>query len=206
MGVGPGISLVGNHRIYYTILLYTTVVLVTGTYACVGTLRKLGALVIVPMVVGQLCRKTPVAELFTGRWVKKASEVMLLSIVFNTFSDTFYRGIGVEGTSLLRLMYTLPVVYLALSGLFWKLSEALFPRIDRPTRAAALFCSSQKTLAFGIPFIRMAFAGRSDIAVILAPLLVYAPVELLIGSSLFVPSMRRYIDKGNEQFVEGEGI
>jgi predicted Na+-dependent transporter len=70
----------------------------------------------------------------------------------------------------------------------------------------ALFCSSQKTLAFGIPFIRMAFASRSDIAVILAPLLVYAPVELLIGSSIFVPWMRREIEAQSEKLVEGEGI
>lgn len=78
--------------------------------------------------------------------------------------------------------------------------------MDRPTRSASLFCSSQKTLAFGIPFIRMAFAGNPDIALILAPLLVYAPVELLIGSSLFVPYLRGYIDDGKEKFIEGEGI
>ena len=181
MGVGQGVSLV-------------------------STLRKLGTLVIVPMVLGQMCRKTFIADYFAGNWVKKASEVMLLSIVFNTFSDTFARGIGVQGSSLVKLLGTLPMVYLGLSLLFWQISQLLFPRIDAKTRAAALFCSSQKTLAFGIPFIRMAFASRPDVAVILAPLLVYAPVELLIGSSLFVPWMRRRIEREAPQLLEGEGI
>lgn len=181
MGVGQGVSLV-------------------------NTLKKLGTLVIIPMMVGQACRSTFIADYFTGKWVKKASEVMLLSIVFQTFSDTFANGIGVQGSSLVKLMTTLPGVYLGLSVLFYRLSFLLFPRIDQKTRAAALFCSSQKTLAFGIPFIRMAFGSRADIAVILAPLLVYAPVELLIGSSMFVPFMRKKIDAEAEKFIEGEGI
>ena len=192
--------------VFLTPILAITLMGVGQGVSLVTTLKKLGTLVIVPMVVGQLCRKTFIADWFAGNWVKKASEVMLLSIVFNTFSDTFARGIGVQGSSLVQLLCVLPIVYLTLSLAFWRLSQSLFPRIDAKTRAAALFCSSQKTLAFGIPFIRMAFASRPDVAVILAPLLVYAPVELLIGSSLFVPWMRRCIEKEAPKLLEGEGI
>ena len=77
--------------------------------------------------------------------------------------------------------------------------------LDAKTRAAALFCSSQKTLSFGIPFIKTAFAGRPDIAYILAPLLIYAPAQLLLGSILLVPAMQRKIKK-QETFETGGGI
>lgn len=70
------------------------------------------------------------------------------------------------------------------------------------TRAAALFCSSQKTLAFGIPFIKTALGHRPDLAYLLAPLLMYAPAQLLLGSSLLVPAMNKRI----AQQENGTGI
>lgn len=68
-----------------------------------------------------------------------------------------------------------------------------------------MFCSSQKTLAFGIPFIKTALGHRGDIAYILAPLLMYAPAQLLLGSGLLVPRMVKLIAK-EEENSEGMGI
>ena len=81
----------------------------------------------------------------------------------------------------------------------------LMPELDSPTRAAALLCSSQKTLAFGIPFIKTAFGHRADIAYIVAPLLLYAPAQLFLGSSVLVPALRERILK-EQSFESGGGI
>lgn len=104
-----------------------------------------------------------------------------------------------------NLVVTMPLSYLFLSAIFWSLSKKLLPGLDLKTRTAALLCSSQKTLAFGIPFIKTALGTRADLAYILAPLLMYAPAQLLLGSSLLVPILRKKI-KAEDNYESGAGI
>ena len=99
----------------------------------------------------------------------------------------------------------MPLAYITFSGIFWILMRKLVPGLDARGRAAALLCSSQKTLAFGIPFIKTALGHRPDIVNLLAPLLLYAPAQLVIGSSVFVPGLAKDIRKENE-FETGAGI
>ncbi len=125
--------------------------------------------------------------------------------MYNVFSDTFLSGIGVGGQALGNLIIAMPIAYLVLSAIFWELSKKLLPGLDLKTRTAALLCSSQKTLAFGIPFIKTALGTRPDLAYILAPLLMYAPAQLLLGSSLLVPALRKRI-RDQDNYEEGAGI
>ena len=128
-----------------------------------------------------------------------------LAIVYNVFSDTFKSGLGVSGSALAGLIVFTPFLYLTLSFIFWEISKKLLPGLDASTRSAAMFCSSQKTLAFGIPFIKTALGHRADIAYILAPLLMYAPAQLLLGSGLLVPRMAKLI-AAEEDNSQGMGI
>ena len=128
-----------------------------------------------------------------------------LAIVYNVFCDTFRVGFGVGRLPMITLVMVMPIAYMLFSALFWQLSIKLLPGLDNKIRGAALLCSSQKTLAFGIPFIKTAFGSRSDLAFMLAPLLLYAPAQLLLGSSLIVPGLQKLILE--EQDLEGgEGI
>ena len=172
-----------------------------------ATLGKLGNVVITPLVIGQICRRTPIGTFAQkiSKYSRTLSSLLLLAIVYNVFSDTFVNGLGVGGASLIRLCISMPLTYLSLSLLFWKLSEKLLPGLDSKTRAAALFCATQKTLAFGIPFIKTALSHRPDIAYILAPLLMYAPSQLLFGSSIIVPAMKKLISK-QSNYQDGGGI
>ena len=172
-----------------------------------ATLNKLGTVVILPLVLGQLCRRTPIGALAqrVSKYSRTLSSLLLLAIVYNVFSDTFVTGIGVSGSALATLVLTMPLVYLSFSAVFWQLSRSLLPGLDAKTRAAALLCSSQKTLAFGLPFIKTALGHRPDIAYILAPLLIYAPAQLLTGSTVIVPVMQRLISRSGT-FTDGGGI
>ena len=127
-----------------------------------------------------------------------------MAIVYNIFSDTFLSGIGVGGTSLAILLASMPILYLGLSALFWQISLYTLPGLDYSTRAAAMFCSAQKTLAFGIPFIKTAYGSRPDLAYVLAPLLMYAPAQLLLGSTVLVPMMRDLIARGTTYGYNGQ--
>jgi len=172
-----------------------------------GTLEKLGNVVILPLILGQLARRTPIGAFFQriNKRARTFSSSLLLAIVFNVFSDTFTKGIGVNGGALVKLLITMPIMYLTFCAIFWTLSKKLLPGLDPKTRAAALLCSSQKTLAFGIPFIKTALGTRPDVAYILAPLLMYAPAELLLGSSVLVPALRKEIQEA-ESYAMGGGI
>lgn len=172
-----------------------------------STLRKLGGVVILPLILGQIVRRSPLGSFFQriSSKARTLSSCLLLAIVYNVFSDTFSSGLGVSGSSLLGLCISMPALYLALSFVFWHLSLYLLPGLDEKTRAAALLCSPQKTLAFGIPFIKTALGSRPDVACIVAPLLLYAPAQLLLGSSLLVPWLRDRIEK-QDNYESGGGI
>eukprot|EP01040_Poterioochromonas_malhamensis_P014873 gene14873-16551_t len=172
-----------------------------------STLAKLGNVVILPLVLGQIVRRTPLGGFFQqiSGYSRTLSSILLLAIVYNVFSDTFLSGIGVGGQALGNLIIAMPIAYLVLSAIFWELSKKLLPGLDLKTRTAALLCSSQKTLAFGIPFIKTALGTRPDLAYILAPLLMYAPAQLLLGSSLLVPALRKRI-RDQDNYEEGAGI
>ena len=193
--------------VFLTPVLAVTLLGTGGGVSLLSTLKQLGNVVITPLVIGQILRGTPIGTFAqkVSAYSRTLSSCLLLAIVYNVFSDTFVKGLGVSGSSLIRLCMIMPATYLFFSALFWEISKKLLPGLDAPTRAAALFASSQKTLAFGIPFIKTAFGHRGDIAYILAPLLMYAPAQLLLGSSIIVPAMRKLINK-QSNFQDGGGI
>mgnify|MGYP000546788929 CR=1 FL=1 len=172
-----------------------------------STLNKLGSVVILPLICGQIARQTPIGGVAQriSKYTRTLSSCLLLAIVYNVFSDTFVKGIGVKSSALASLALSMPAAYLTFNLMFWHLSKKLVPGLDASTRSAALLCSSQKTLAFGIPFIKTALGTRPDIAYILAPLLMYAPAQLLLGSSLLVPILRKWMIK-QQDVEDGGGI
>lgn len=179
----------------------------SGNVSLLDTLRKLGGIVIMPLVFGQLARLTRLRVL-SERYSKQTrnfSSCLLLAIVYNIFSDTFNRGLGIKREMLVNLLTFMPLSYLSFSYLFWLLSKRILPGLDFKTRGAGLLIAPSKTMAFGIPFIKTAMGSRPDIAYLLAPLLLYAPSQLLLGSSVVVPFLQRKIDE-SQNFAEGGGI
>jgi sodium/bile acid cotransporter 7 len=51
-------------------------------------------------------------------------------------------------------------------------------------------CAPQKTLAAGVPMAQLVFAGHPGLGLILLPVLVYHPVQLIVGAWL-IPRLRR---------------
>ncbi len=47
-----------------------------------------------------------------------------------------------------------------------------------------MFCGSKKTLASGVPMARLIFAGHPGLSLILLPIMIYHPLQLLIGGWL----------------------
>ena len=161
------------------------------------SLAKLANLVLIPISVGQLIRQTPLGPFLLRfkAYSKTLGEIVLLGVVLNTFSDTFLTGFSLSPFFVGMLFTAISVFYLSSNFIFWKLTEIFFPHVDVKTRGAAMICSSQKTLAFGMPFIKATFGHKTNVAEILTPLLLYYQVQVLLGSLIIVTELKRTINE-----------
>ena len=64
----------------------------------------------------------------------------------------------------------------------------------RDQQVAATFVAGHKTIAFGMPLLKTIFDGNPNLALILVPLLIYHPLQLVVGS-LAVPAFRKYVEE-----------
>jgi solute carrier family 10 (sodium/bile acid cotransporter), member 7 len=153
---------------------------------------KLSNKVLLPVAIGQLFRATPLKKISKTVAVKRLQEVVLLSIIWNAFCNAF--STEVAGLSMRHGIYLamlLPSVHLASLGILFTIVSRLgFRRMDV---VAAVFCGSQKTVAFGLPLIHTIFAGTgANLALYTAPVMFMFPLQLMLGS-LVVPKLRNYI-------------
>lgn len=162
-------------------------------------MAKLSKKVLLPVVIGQLLRGTKLAA-YRARHKKvfgRVSEVLLLSIVYTTFCDTFVKGYGfIQFQTLAFLFALLPLCHLIVFRFTLAVTRLPVLKLGRDKQVAAAFVSSHKTLAFGVPLLKTLFQGHPNLALICAPLLIIHPLQLLIGSTL-VPSLKRYVEENN---------
>lgn len=57
-------------------------------------------------------------------------------------------------------------------------------RLSHADMIAGYFCSVKKTLAMGVPLAMLIFGQRSDISLILLPIMFYHPLQLLVNGIL----------------------
>lgn len=136
---------------------------------------------IFPHVLGQLSRP------FIAGWVKRhKAKVFLvdrgtiLIIIYTSFCDSIMRGVwSNEGvmTVLAALAGGLLLFAIVFAGVNAVCSALKFSDEDR---IAAVFCGSKKTIAAGVPMAQLIFGSDPRIGLILLPLMVYHPMQLVI--------------------------
>lgn len=57
---------------------------------------------------------------------------------------------------------------------------------------AAMYSGTQKTIGLGIPIIHEVFAGRPDLGLLVIPLLLFHPIQIILGSIL-APYIKSHI-------------
>ena len=73
-------------------------------------------------------------------------------------------------------------------------TTAVFARpFAPPDVVCALFCASHKSLTLGIPVLRIVFPDHPDFGRLSAPLLMYHPIQIVLGG-LLVPAVRNWAD------------
>jgi sodium/bile acid cotransporter 7 len=139
---------------------------------------------IAPLVLGQLLR--PLLGGFAGRHkpaINVVDRVTILLLVYTSFCDSVVAGVWHSGaTSLLVSTAASVVLLFVLLCSTWFTARALgLPREDA---IVALFCGSKKSLAQGVPMARVIFGSAPSIAVVLLPIMIYHPLQLVVGGWL----------------------
>lgn len=136
---------------------------------------------LVPLALGQLSRPW-LAERVTRhrKLVNRVDRGTILLLVYTSFCDSVTwgvwagRGLGLVATTALGCLGLFGLLFVVTNGLG---RACGFPREDRIT---AVFCGSKKTLASGVPMAQLIFAGNPGLSLILLPILLYHPLQLLI--------------------------
>jgi sodium/bile acid cotransporter 7 len=136
---------------------------------------------VLPLALGQLMR-----PLF-GRWVSRhkaginvVDRLTILLLVYTSFCDSFRQGVWSghgfgQVVALVLLCGALFTLVMLITG---GLSRAF--HFTRSDRIAAMFCGSKKTLASGVPMAKLIFGAHPGIGLILLPIMIYHPLQLVI--------------------------
>ena len=161
---------------------------------------KLCQKVLLPVTIGQLLRISHRAKSFHkshSKKFKRLQETVLLGIVWNAFCNAFTEGLGIQLKHSLVLLTLLPVLHLAALAATFKFFSLSILGFTKGETIAAMFCSSQKTLAFGLPLINTIFQGNPNLALFCAPLMFIHPLQMAIGSFL-LPTIQKYMEQDNK--------
>jgi len=146
-------------------------------------LIKIGEQLLLPFAVGQLLRP------WIGAWVTRNKKTIglfdrgvIVLIIFNSFCNATAAGIWSD--------YGLPPLVIAavMAGLLLVVVLSLtrftakalgFSTEDEIT---AMFCGSKKSLAMGAPMAALIFGSNETLGLIMLPIMIYHPVQLIICS------------------------
>ncbi|KAJ1470696.1 putative sodium bile acid cotransporter [Baffinella frigidus] len=159
---------------------------------------------VLPLLAGQLLRPRLAPLLAPHRpTVIKLSQTLILTLLFQIFSDVFHHGGAVPPATLLRVALLVPILHAVFLAAAWAAGGGLREgggvgggcgalSLSRPDRVAFLYCASQKTVVLGVPLLRAVYGDRppAELVVLLLPLLFYHVLELVVGLCL-APPLRR---------------
>lgn len=158
----------------------------TGQSGSFGPLLlKISLLTLLPFGIGMLLRPR-FGEWVDAhkKWVSRISNTVILFIVYAAFCDSVRDRIWEKhGAALTSRTFAVALgLFLGIS-LMVHLSCKLL-KLNRADRIAAYFCSVKKTLAMGVPLAALIFGNRTDLPLILLPVMFYHPVQLFLNGLL----------------------
>ena len=151
---------------------------------------NIASLVLVPIVIGQIVRPAVrnAAMTFAPR-MRTASSLLILMMVYTAFAGSVAKGTwdGLGAPAIIgALVGSCVILAITMAGAWWGSGIA---RFGEPDRVAVFMCGPQKTLGAGVPMAQLIFAGNPALGLILLPVLIYHPLQLLVGA-WFIPRLK----------------
>ncbi len=168
-----------------TPLLVHELMQTTGQSTPLGPLMKITLLTLLPFFIGMSLRKHVKKWVDHHKaWIGRISNTVIVFIVYSAFCDSFVEKIWQQhGTATAgKLFVCVALLFTGMSLLIYSTCRAL--QLNREDRITAYFCSVKKTLAMGVPLAMLIFGPRSDIPLILLPLMLYHPIQIFVNGLL----------------------
>lgn len=136
---------------------------------------------VLPLAVGQGLRP------WFGTWALRhkkqvglVDRLAILLLVYTSFCDSFQQGVW-SGNSTGQLV-AISAVCVALLTLVLMLTSLAARALgfSREDRIVAIFCGSKKTLASGVPMAKLIFGAHPGLGLILLPIMIYHPLQLIV--------------------------
>jgi len=164
---------------------------VSGRSIALGpVIGNIAMLILVPLVIGQVVRPAIREAAAKAKPVlRNISSVLILMMVYTAFAGSVTRGVwsGLSAPAIVGTVVGSCALFALVLGIVWTTSKAA--GLGPEDRIAALMGAPQKTLAAGVPMAQLIFGGHSGLGLILLPVLVYHPVQLIVGAWL-IPRIR----------------
>jgi sodium/bile acid cotransporter 7 len=160
------------------------------SFALAPVIGSIASLVLLPLVIGQLVRPAIRATAAKATPILRiVSSVLILFMVYTAFAGSVAKGVwsGLGAGAIAGALVGSIGLFGLVLGLVWATTRSA--GLDIKDRIAALMCAPQKTLAAGVPMAQLVFAGHPGLGLILLPVLVYHPVQLIVGAWL-IPRLR----------------
>lgn len=143
------------------------------------TLTDLVLQVLVPVVAGlMLHRFLGTWAIRNKQWFSRFDKLVIWSIVYDSFSTSFSKGIFKEipGWTLLVLSGVVVVLFFVVYALSGRVSHWL--KFSREDQITVVYCGSKKSLVHGSVFASVLFAGSITGSLYLVPVMIYHAFQL----------------------------
>ncbi len=136
---------------------------------------------VLPLAVGQALRPwlAPWAARHKSR-ISVVDRLTILMLVYTSMCDSFKQRVwsGHGSGQIVAIALVCAALFALVMVLTAAASRALgFTREDR---IAAIFCGSKKTLASGVPMAKLIFGAHPGLGMILLPIMIYHPLQLIV--------------------------
>lgn len=140
---------------------------------------------LLPLIVGQILRRwlAPWAKR-NKSWIGLVDRLTILLLIYTSFCDSFVFGVWTKhGLTVVvaSTIISVMIFYLVLYALGWLSTRLGFNREDRIT---AILCGSKKSMATGVPMAQLMFGSNPALGLILLPIMIYHPFQLIVGGIL----------------------
>lgn len=148
-----------------------------------ATLLDLCTLLLLPLVLGQLMRPW-LGRFFARykRYTSVADKLVILLLVYAAFCNSMVSGMWQEQGSSVLLTALLGSAALLALILWLTTRTARALRFSPADEVAAVFCASKKSLAAGAPMAALIFGAHPGLGLILLPIMIYHPLQLIVCS------------------------
>lgn len=188
-------SVLGSLLGIFTTPLMLLLILSTSSSPGGSIVGKIMVTVAFPLVAGQVGRLYASSNNYDLSFlpISKISKCTLLLIIYSAFCDMFMKHIGMSTGTLVGTVCCIVFIQCILMFVVFKVTNSAYINFSKPDVVAAMFSGTHKSLTLGLPLLNIMFgSGSKELSMLSIPLLIYHPVQIMLGS-LFVPKLKEWM-------------